>query len=173
MESTQIIELISYSLPTIIVAYIGYTLFELYTKNEREKRQYLLQKETKTDILPLRLQAYERMTLFIERINPSQLLVRITPISENKNDYQNFVIAQIEQEFEHNLAQQIYISEECWSIIIKAKNATIQTILLATNNEKIGDAYQLREFILKNLAEKESPTILALSYLKKEVSLLW
>jgi hypothetical protein len=100
-------------------------------------------------------------------------LVRITPISENKNDYQNFVIAQIEQEFEHNLAQQIYITEECWSIIIKAKNATIQTLLLATNNEKISDAYQLREYILKNLAEKESPTILALSYLKKEVSLLW
>lgn len=173
MDSTQIIELISYSLPTVIIAFIGYNLFEQYTKNEHEKRQYLLQKDTKTDILPLRLQAYERMTLFIERINPSQLLVRITPISENKNDYQNFVIAQIEQEFEHNLAQQIYISEECWTVIIKAKNATIQSLLLATNNEKVSDAYQLREYILKDLSKKESPTNLALSYLKKEVSLLW
>lgn len=173
MESSQIIELISYSLPTIIVAYIGYNLFELYTKNEREKRMYLMQKDTKTDILPLRLQAYERMTLFIERINPSQLLVRITPISEDKNDYQNFVIAQIEQEFEHNLAQQIYITEECWSVIIKAKNATIQSIVLATKNEKINDANQLREFILKDLSEKQAPTSLALSYLKNEVSQLW
>jgi hypothetical protein len=42
-------------------------------------------------------------------------------LSEDKNDYQNFVIAQIEQEFEHNLAQQIYISEKCWSIIVTAK----------------------------------------------------
>lgn len=173
MDSTQIIELISYSLPTIIIAFIGYNLFELYTKNEREKRQYLLQRDTKTDILPIRLQAYERMTLFIERINPSQLLVRITPISEDKNDYQNFVIAQIEQEFEHNLAQQIYITEECWSVLIKAKNATIQSILSATKNEKVGDANQLREFILKDLTEKQSPTNIALSYLKNEVSLLW
>jgi len=173
MDSTQIIELISYSLPTIIMAFIGYNLFELYTKNEREKRQYLLQKDTKTDILPMRLQAYERMTLFIERINPSQLLVRITPISEDKNDYQNFVIAQIEQEFEHNLAQQIYITEECWSVIIKAKNATIQSILSATKNEKVCDANQLREFILKDLTEKQAPTNIALSYLKNEVSQLW
>ena len=173
MDSTQIIELISYSLPTIIIAFIGYNLFELYTKNEREKRLYLIQKDTKTDILPMRLQAYERMTLFIERINPSQLLVRITPISENKNDYQNFVIAQIEQEFEHNLAQQIYITEECWSVIIKAKNATIQSILSATKNEKISDANQLREFILKDLSEKQAPTSLALSYLKNEVNQLW
>lgn len=173
MDSTQIIELISYSLPTLIVAFIGYNIFELYTKNEREKRMYLLQKETKTDILPMRLQAYERMTLFIERINPSQLLVRITPISDNKNDYQNFVIAQIEQEFEHNLAQQIYISEECWSVIIKAKNATIQMILAATLNEKISDANQLREYILKDLSKKEAPTGIALSFLKNEVSNLW
>jgi len=114
MDSTRIIELVSYTLPTLIMAFVAYSFFELYTKNETEKRKYLLQKDTKPDTLALRLQAYERMTLFLERINPSQLLVRITPISEDKKDYQNFVIAQIEQEYEHNLAQQIYISDECW-----------------------------------------------------------
>jgi hypothetical protein len=100
-------------------------------------------------------------------------LVRITPISDNKNDYQNYVIAQIEQEYEHNLAQQIYVSEECWSTITTAKNATIQMILLATNNEKIGDANQLREVILRDLLEKPSPSSVALNYLKTEVSQLW
>jgi hypothetical protein len=173
MESTQIIQLISYSVPTLIMAFVGYNFFDLYTKNEREKRAYLLQKEAKPDVLPMRLQAYERMTLFLERINPSQLLVRITPISDDKIDYQNFVIAQIEQEFEHNLAQQIYISEECWLTINKAKNATIQLVLMATKNEKVSDAHQLREFILTDLVEKQSPSNLALSYLKSEVSLLW
>jgi hypothetical protein len=155
------------------MAFVGYNFFDLYTKNEREKRAYLLQKEAKPDVLPMRLQAYERMTLFLERINPSQLLVRITPISDDKIDYQNFVIAQIEQEFEHNLAQQIYISEECWLTINKAKNATIQLVLMATKNEKVSDAHQLREFILTDLVEKQSPSNLALSYLKSEVSLLW
>lgn len=173
MDSTRIIELISYTLPTIIMAFVAYSFFELYTKNENAKRNYLLKKESKPDTLSIRLLAYERMTLFLERINPSQLLVRITPISENKFDYQNYVIAQIEQEYEHNLAQQIYISEECWSTITTAKNATIQMILLATKNEKIKDANQLREVILKELLEKQSPTHLALLSLKEEVSQLW
>lgn len=173
MDSTRIIELISYSLPTLIMAFVAYSFFELYTKNENAKRNYLLQKESKPDTLSLRLQAYERMTLFLERINPSQLLVRITPISEDKTDYQNFVIAQIEQEYEHNLTQQIYISDECWSTITTAKNATIQMILLAAKNEKVSDAHQLREFILNDLLTKPSPSSVALAFLKNEVSQLW
>jgi hypothetical protein len=173
MDTTRIIELISFSLPTLIMAFVAYSFYELYTKNENEKRKYLLKKETKPDTLSIRLQAYERMTLFLERVNPSQLLVRVTPISENKIDYQNFVIAQIEQEFEHNLSQQIYISEECWSTITTAKNATIQIILLATKNENIVDANQLREVILQDLLEKPSPSSAALSFLKNEVSELW
>jgi hypothetical protein len=155
------------------MAFVAYSFFELYTKNENAKRQYLLQKETKPDTLSLRLQAYERMTLFLERINPSQFLVRITPISDHKIDYQNFVIAQIEQEYEHNLSQQIYISDECWSTITTAKNATIQIILQSAKNEKIDNANELREAILRDLLEKSSPSSMALSFLKNEVSQLW
>lgn len=173
MESSQIIELVSYTLPSLIMAFVAYSFFDLYTKNESEKRKYLLKKDSKPDTLSLRLQAYERMTLFLERINPSQLLVRITPISDDKIDYQNFVIAQIEQEFEHNLTQQIYISDECWSTITTAKNATIQMILLAAKSEKTIDANQLREFILNDLLTKATPSSIALAFLKNEVSELW
>jgi hypothetical protein len=155
------------------MGFVLYHFIELYTNNEKEKRNYLLQKESKPDVLSLRLQAYERMTLFLERINPSQLLVRITPISDDKNDYANFVIAQIEQEYEHNLAQQIYISDECWSTITTAKNATIQLILMETKNEKISDANQLREVVLKELLNKQSPSGAGLIFLRNEVRQLW
>ena len=173
MDSTRIIELVSYTLPTLIMGFVLYHFIELYTNNEKEKRNYLLQKESKPDVLSLRFQAYERMTLFLERINPSQLLVRITPISDDKNDYANFVIAQIEQEYEHNLAQQIYISDECWSTITTAKNATIQLILMETKNEKISDANQLREVVLKELLNKQSPSGAGLIFLRNEVRQLW
>lgn len=173
MDSTRIIELVSYTLPTLIMGFVLYHFIELYTNNEKEKRNHLLQKESKQNVLSLRLQAYERMTLFLERINPSQLLVRITPISDDKNDYANFVIAQIEQEFEHNLAQQIYISDECWSTITTAKNATIQMLLMATKNAKISDANQLREVVLKELLDKQSPSGAALIFLRNEVRQLW
>ncbi len=173
MDSTRIIELVSYTLPTLIMGFVLYHFIELYSINEKGKRNYLLQKKSKPDILSFRLQAYERMTLFLERINPSQLLVRISPISDDKNDYANFVIAQIEQEYEHNLAQQIYISDECWSTITTTKNATIQLILLATKNEKISDANQLREVVLKELTEKQSPSGAALIFIRNEVHQLW
>ena len=169
MDSTRIIELVSYTLPTLIMGFVLYHFIELYTNNEKEKRNYLLQKESKPDVLSLRLQAYERMTLFLERINPSQLLVRITPISDDKNDYANFVIAQIEQEYEHNLAQQIYISEQCWSVILASKNATIHIIKKAFENNSISNAQELREEIVKIIVNTSSPTKAALSVLKQEV----
>lgn len=173
MDSTKIIEILAYTFPSIITGLVAYYLFDSYFKDQLSTRKWLMQKDSQNDIVTLRLQAYERMTLFMERINPSQLLVRITPISENKNDYQNYVIAQVDQEFEHNLTQQIYVSDECWSIITTAKNATIQMIMLAAKSEKVNDASQLREHILGNLLEKQSPSSAALAFIKNEVRELW
>lgn len=173
MDSTKIIELASYTLPAIITGLTAYYLFNSYFKDQQNTRRWLLQKDNRKDTLPLRLQAYERLTLFMERINPNQLLIRITPISNDKNEYANYVIAQVEQEFEHNITQQIYITNECWSIIATAKNATIQMIRLAAKSEKVADANQLRELILSDLLEKPSPSSAALALIKSEVGDLW
>ena len=133
----------------------------------------MLNKEAQKEVLPIRLQAFERMTLFLERINLAKLLIRITPISEDKNDYENYIIAQIEQEFEHNLTQQIYMSDECWTIIITAKNATIQMIRKANLSDRVDNANKLREVLLSDLMEKQSPSNTALAYIKNEVQLLF
>lgn len=173
MDSTKIIEIIAYSLPSLITGGVAYFLFTSYFKDQQNTRRWLLQKDAQKDLLPLRLQAYERLTLLMERINPTQLMVRVSPISNDKVDYQNFIIAQIEQEFEHNLSQQIYVSDQCWSIIITAKNATIQVIRIATATEKITDANSLREFVISELIEKPAPSNTALSYIRNEVGKLW
>jgi len=173
MDSTKILEILAYTLPSLITGGVAYFLFNSYFKDQQNTRRWLLQKDNRKDTLPLRLQAFERMTLFMERINPSQLLIRIVPISDDKNEYANYVIAQVEQEFEHNLSQQIYISDECWSIITAAKNATIQMIRLAVKSEKVVDANQLREMILSDLLEKQSPSNAALAFIKNEVGQLW
>ncbi len=173
MDSTKIIEILAYTLPSLITGGVAYYLFDSYFKDQQNTRRWLLQKDNRKDILPLRLQAYERMTLFMERINPSQLLVRITPVLEDKTEYANYVITQVEQEFEHNLAQQIYISDECWSIITTAKNATIQLIRLAVKSDKVADANQLREVVLSDLLGKTSPSSAAVAFIKNEVGQLW
>jgi len=173
MDSTKLIELASYTLPSVITGLVAYYLFNSYFKDQQNTRRWLLQKDNRKDTLPLRLQAYERLTLFMERINPSQLLIRVTPISNDKNEYANYVIAQVDQEYEHNITQQIYITDECWSIITTAKNATIQMIRLAAKSEKVADANQLRELILSDLLEKQSPSSAALALIKSEVGELW
>lgn len=170
MDTTKIIELLAYTLPALITGVVAYYFFDLHTKNEEGRRRYLLNKEAQKDALPLRLQAFERMVLFLERINPTKLLIRITPISSDKNDYENYVIAQIEQEFEHNLTQQIYMSDECWTIIVTAKNATIQMIRKANMSERVDSADKLREVILSDLMDKQTPSSAALGFLKNEVN---
>ncbi|WP_348797350.1 hypothetical protein [Flavobacterium adhaerens] len=173
MDSSKIIELASFTLPAIVTGLVAYYLFKSYFKDQQNTRRWLIQKDNRKDILPLRLQAYERMALFLERISLSNLLIRISPISNDKNDYANFVIAQIDQEFEHNIAQQIYVSDECWSLIATAKNATIQIIRKAVLNDETKNADQLREILLSSSLEKQSPSSAALAYVKNEVSQMW
>ncbi|MFV5689929.1 hypothetical protein ACM55M_15040 [Flavobacterium sp. ZT3R25] len=173
MESIPIIELLSYTLPAVVTGVVAYYFFDLHTKNEEGRRRYLLNKEAQKNALPLRLQAFERMTLYMERINPTKLLIRIAPLSQDKNDYENLIIAQIEQEFEHNLTQQIYMSDECWTIIVTAKNTTIQMIRKANMSDRVDSADKLREVLLNDLMEKQSPSNAALAYIKNEVGQLW
>ena len=169
MDTNKILELLFYCLPAVITGSVAYYFFQMHIRNEEKRRRFLLAKENQKDALPLRLQAYERMVLFMERIDPGKLLVRITPISEDKKDYANYVIAQIEQEFEHNLTQQIYMSDACWNIITTAKNATIQMILKTSAESAVADANHLRETILGNMFDKATPSSAALAYIKNEV----
>lgn len=173
MDYTKLIDIAAYTIPSLVTGGVAYYFFDGFVKNEKSRRRFLLHKDAQKNVLPIRLQAYERMTLFLERINLTKLLIRISPISQNKHDYENYVIDQIEQEFEHNLTQQIYMSEECWTIITTAKNATIQMIRKAAMSDKVENADKLREVILNDLLEKQSPSNAALSFIKSEVAELW
>ena len=173
MDLDKIIEILFNLLPALLVGAIAYYFFKQHIQNEEGRRRYLLQKEMQKEAFPLRLQAYERMALFLERIAPSKLLTRVNPTSSIKEDYEALLIASVEQEFEHNLAQQIYVSDECWNIITAAKNATIQLIRKANMLEKTNTANELRENILTELMDKQSPSKAALAYIKKEVGEMW
>ncbi len=173
MELDQVLQLFFYAVPALITGLIAYYFFKEHTKNEDGRRRFLLRKDIQVESLPIRLQAYERMALFLERISPNKLLIRVRPTTSDKNSYENLLLATIEQEFEHNLSQQIYLSDDCWNIITAAKNATIQLIRKASLLEKTDTADKLREVVLTELMEKSTPSDTALSYIKKEVSDLW
>lgn len=173
METNRIIDLFLFAIPSLITGIIAFYFFKEHTKNEDGRRRFLLKKDMQVNAMPLRIQAYERLALFLERISPSKLLIRIIPTSSNKEDYEALLIQSIEQEFEHNLSQQIYISDKCWSIVTTAKNATIQLIRKASMLEKTDTANKLREVVLTEMMERRSPSDAALSFIKDEVSDLW
>ncbi|MFD1294042.1 hypothetical protein ACFQ5N_09370 [Lutibacter holmesii] len=169
MDLDRILELLSYTIPSVITGLVAYYFFVTHTKNEERKLKLGLLKENQKQALPIKLQAYERMTLFLERINPSSLLIRITSVNNDKNAYAISIMNNIEQEFEHNLAQQIYISDECWNVIVASKNTTLQLISKTSQLENILTAQDLREAILKKMVDVAPPSTTALAFIKNEV----
>lgn len=173
MTDNDVLQLLFFLLPAVVVGIVAFYFFNLHTRNEEQRRRFLLHRENQKQALPVRLQAYERMALFLERIAPGNLLLRVKPFKKEKDDYAALLVKTIEQEFEHNLAQQIYISEECWNVIKASKNATINNIRKTVGKEEITNADELRQHILSSLLEQAPPSETGLSYIKKEVKNLW
>ncbi|PKV51643.1 hypothetical protein ATE84_3733 [Aquimarina sp. MAR_2010_214] len=165
----EIIPLIISLVPAILITLLAVYFFKLHTTNEEKRRRFLLHRENQKQSLPLRLQAYERMILFLERISPGNLLTRIAPISENKKDYESLLTHTIDQEFEHNLTQQIYVSDECWNTLKASKNATIALIRKTALKEDVDSADKMREVILTELIEKGAPSDTAIAIIKEEI----
>jgi len=169
----QIFTLLMYTIPTLVTGSIAFLFFREHLHNEETRRNFMIKKELQKDSLPVRLQAYERISLFLERISPNKLLLRVSPLSKNKDDYETLLIKTIEQEFEHNLSQQIYLSDNCWSIVNASKSATVQLIRKAGMSDKVDTADKLRETILSDMLDKRAPSDAGLSFIKEEVSELW
>lgn len=165
----KIIEIIAYCIPAIIVGIVAYYFFFLHYKNEEKRHKFYLLKENQKQALPLRLQAYERITLFLDRISPQKMLMRVTPLSQDKRAYELLLIQQIDSEFDHNITQQIYISEATWNVVKAAKSATIQIIRKVATSENITDADTMRTAILSEFIDKQTPSNQALSHIVNEV----
>lgn len=159
MSGETILQFFGFLLPAVVTGLVAFYFFRLHTRNEEGRRRFLLHKDTQKNTLPIRLQAYERMALFLERIAIPSLVVRVAPKSGNKNDYEQLLIRTIETEFDHNLSQQIYMTDECWNVIKAAKSATVQMIRKAAMSETDA-ADKLRKISLRKLWIKNPPLLL-------------
>lgn len=166
----KILESIAYILPAAVTGFVAYYMFNGFLKQQNTEKKLAIMAEKKKESLPIKLQAYERMLLFCERINPVKMLVRIKPITENTTDYLQLLIANIDQEFEHNLVQQIYISDEAWTAIIATKRAIINKLQQAA--ETSNSANDFRENVLIDYSKTLPPTETAISFIKSEVKKL-
>lgn len=167
----QILGLMVYCIPALVTGVIAFLFFREHTDNENNRRNFILKESIQKESLPIRLQAYERLTLFLERISPQNLLKRVSPISQEVEDYKSLLIQTVEQEYDHNLSQQIYVSDPCWRIVSAAKNSTIQTIV-SFKNKDFSTANDIRPLLLDILLNNEVTAEMALNFLNEEVSIL-
>lgn len=163
----KILESLAYVLPAAVTGFVAYYMFNGFLNNTEKEKKLALLAQQKKESLPIKLQAYERLMLFCERINPVKMLMRIPPISTNTNDYLELLIANINQEFEHNLVQQIYISNETWTAIYAAKNAVTNKLKQVAENSS--SANDLRENVLIDYSKSSPPTETAIEFIKNEV----
>lgn len=169
MNTDKILELAAYTLPALITGGTAFILLQKFFNNEENKRRFELLKENQKQALPIRLQAYERLVLFLERINPVQLLLRVPGTGLDPQSYATLLVHSIQTEYEHNITQQIYVSEEAWSTVLKAKNGIIVLIRNKSITEGITNANEMRQAILTELMESDSVSDIAIAFIKEEL----
>ena len=170
--STPIIIVVAI-VPSVILAVAAYLIVRQFVENEQKKRILELKYEAKNHTLPMRLQAYERMAMFLERIEPNQLIFRVNNPELTAYQMQTILLASIRSEYEHNLSQQVYISAEVWDAIKNAKERVVNVINLSAGKLPDGAmATDLHTQIFEAVAEN-SPTASAMQRLKKEIALLY
>ncbi|HNV95185.1 MAG TPA: hypothetical protein PKG63_01825 [Bacteroidales bacterium] len=158
-----------------VVLATAYYLLKLFFDNERTKRTWEYKTEHMKVTVPLRLQAYERMILFMERMSPNSLIVRLQSPTMTSRQLQMDMLSLIRAEFEHNLAQQLYISKQAWDVVVSAKENVIKIINIAADEIEPGAPYmELSQKIMAQwIVLNPTPIRAAIDFLKDEANQLF
>jgi|SRR6478672_2203735 len=164
-------DILKLTLSGFFVVLGSYFLFKSHLDSYYNFKELEYKSAILKDVLPLRLQAYERMTLFVERINPSNLFVRLHVSGMSAKEMQNLILAEIRAEYQHNISQQLYISVDAWNIIKRIKDDTIAMVNQAVAYLPAeASAVELSKVVFSRLNEvEENPYDLALLVLKKDL----
>jgi hypothetical protein len=158
-------------IPASVVLYAAYLMVKSFTQKEIELKKLEVRSRSIETILPARLQAYERITLFLERISPQNLLLRLTDSAYTAREFQKILLDEIRNEYNHNVSQQVYMSEEVWSMVKNSKeDLTVMINEAASQMNDDSKSIDLSKKIFEIVMEKKvDPIGHALSELKREI----
>lgn len=164
----QIFEVIMYTLPAVVVFLAAYFLLKEFFYQESKKREIDIKIEKVKIALPVRLQAYERIVLFLERISPANLVMRVHQPGASSAELQRVLVQTIRDEYSHNLSQQLYISPKAWEMVKTAREEMIRQIntsaaQLPAEATSTDLSNKLLEMSIEKLATQK-----ALDFLKEE-----
>ncbi|MEJ6735988.1 MAG: hypothetical protein QNK84_02990 [Flavobacteriales bacterium] len=168
-------EILKYTLPSLIMFVALYFVMNRFLDTEHSKQLSVLKKENISITTPLRLQAYERFVLFLERIIVDKLILRVNRPGMDAKFLKAALLKTVEEEFNHNLTQQLYVSASTYEIIKQAKDETIKIINVAgaklPPNAKGADLAKNIFEIITSL--EKQPAQFAILTLKKEIRQLF
>ena len=167
-----IIEFGKLLIPALLVLYAMYLTVKSVLEIDIERKEVDFKIKNYETILPLRLQAYERITLLLERISPNNIMLRLNNPGLSAKEFQIILVKEIREEYNHNLSQQIYIDENTWVLVSKAVEDTINLInQSAMNLKEEAKGMDLTKSVFAEIMQNDIDSINhALSQLKKEVS---
>jgi hypothetical protein len=129
----QFLEILKYTIPALVVFATAYFMLKTYLDDNYRTYQLNQRLEGQKITLPIRLQAYERLTLLCDRISIPNTLLRIRMPGMTVADLSGALLIAISQEFDHNAASQVYVSPTLWQILLAAKSDTLTLVTQATD----------------------------------------
>lgn len=158
-------------LPAGTVLYAMYLVMKSFLTKEMERKMIEIKIKNTETVLPIRLQAYERICLFLERISPNNLVIRLNDASLSAAQFQQVLVNEIRQEFNHNLSQQVYLSDEAWDMVKNATEDIVSVVNIAAQQLKSDDkSVDLAKRIFELMMEKNNdPVVIALKKVKDEI----
>lgn len=172
---SYLLDIFKYALAGIGVVLVALYLIKPYIQRSERIQMLELRKATHHQTLPLRLQAYERVVLFIERINPANLLIRVNAPMFGKDELLNLLMTEIRTEYQHNVTQQIYVSSEAWAVVRKIKDDTVNLVtnVIRTLPED-ANGLDASKVILSHLGQlEENPYDDAIAVVKRDMEQLF
>ncbi len=167
----EVLEILKYTLPALIVFLTSVFVLREMIKRDQIKYKFEVLMQNQKTITPIRLQAYERLVLFLERITPDSLILRTSKSQMNARQLQQAIIQAIRAEYDHNMSQQVYITPRAWEIVKNARSGVIKLINTSFDAVKPDDpAIKLSTLILERTLQVEKhPTQVAIDFLKAEI----
>jgi hypothetical protein len=165
-------DILKITIPSVIVFLTAWVLLKNMISNDQDKRRQEIIMQNSRTIMPIRLQAYERIVLFLERISLESLLVRTNTPGMSAGQLHSALLNAIRSEFEHNLSQQIYMSQQAWEVVKNARSNTIKIINSEFENiVNTASGLDFSKQLLERVMELEKePTKTAVEYIKNEVA---
>lgn len=167
----QFVDLLKILLPAAVVLYAMYLTVKAFLNKDFEKRLVDIKVKNSEIVLPVRLQAYERMCLFLERISLHNLVIRSNEPDYSAGQFHQKLLHEIREEFSHNLSQQVYMSDQAWSMVKNAMDEIVAIINASAGQvPPQAKSIELARTIFDNLMhKKEDPVDKTLKFLKNEI----